>query len=91
MKKNIIHLAIASLSLGSLSMATQAASSAYVTDGYGNLVKDNYGQCVRTINWSAEQAIENCEVKAIQSDEAKNESTPAPSLLPAVELSLIHI
>lgn len=45
----------------SASSNTLASSNAYVTDGYGEIVMDDYGYCVRTIDWSKETAMAKCE------------------------------
>ena len=62
-----------------------AASSAYVTDSAGNMVTDNYGSCVRSINWTPEAATAACEnpVKkvAVIEKSAPKLIQPAPTLL----------
>lgn len=72
----------------SLTAGTASANNAYVTDGYGNIVKDNYGSCVRSIHWTPEKANKGCEVvvkndAASEDTQTKVQSTPAPTLLPA--------
>ena len=69
-----------------------AASQAYVTDSNGNMVKDSYGSCVRSIDWSADIAIDSCE-NPVKTDVAKSVtkatpvstvSMPAPTLVAPV-------
>ncbi|MDX1353015.1 MAG: hypothetical protein R3254_08385, partial [Thiomicrorhabdus sp.] len=68
-----------------------AASNAYVTDGYGAIVKDSYGNCVRTSNWTAESADASCEqsVKSTQTNAQTKQTVasvePAPTLLAPVK------
>jgi len=38
-----------------------AGQAAYVVDSQNRIVRDNYGYCVRTINWSKDSAIAKCE------------------------------
>ena len=52
MKTKLLPLA-ALLSMASMS-SVQAA--AYVTDGYGNLARDSFGDCVRTSDWTQADA-----------------------------------
>ncbi len=49
-------------------------NAAYVWDSYGNIVRDRYDRCVRTIDWK--QDIEACggEPKAVAKAEPKTES-----------------
>ena len=35
----------------------------YWTDAYGNIVRSGFGKCVRTVNWTPEDAIEGCDGK----------------------------
>jgi len=64
-----------------------AATNAYVTDGAGNFVTDNYGSCVRSTNWTADNAIASCEnpVKKAAAVKATAKmakpSMPAPTLM----------
>lgn len=71
---------------------------AYVWDSYGEIVRDNYGACVRTIDWKED--IEACggkpkveevvvveEVKAAPAPVAKAEPKPEPKAEPAKEES----
>ncbi|WP_052501566.1 OmpA family protein [Thiomicrospira microaerophila] len=36
-------------------------NNAYVWDSYGSIVRDQFGGCVRTIEWTKEKAIAQCE------------------------------
>ncbi|MEA3405452.1 MAG: OmpA family protein [Pseudomonadota bacterium] len=69
-----------------------AANQGYVTDSDGNIVKDNYGNCVRSIDWTPEMALSSCEAKP-EADvskvvTSKAKAQPAPSLLPAVSADI---
>ncbi len=61
-------LPIAAALLSAVSLTAQAnndiqdnGNAAYVTDSYGNIVRDSWGECTRSINWTAETAIASCE------------------------------
>jgi len=67
-----------------------AANEAYVTDGYGAIVKDNYGSCVRTSKWTAETADASCEqatqtAPKAESSTSEKVAAPAPTLLAPVK------
>jgi|GEM_PF-1472063 len=80
---------VALISAAVCSSPAIAAKQAYVTDSNGNMVKDSYGSCVRTIDWTADKAIESCEnpaqVTAAASSTAMapkaKASVPAPTLM----------
>lgn len=74
----------------SSSSATKAAketiaagpAAAYWLDAAGNPVLDGNGQCIRTNNWTVEQAIEACDadlVKKAEVKEVKAEEKAAPA------------
>ncbi len=53
-------------------------SPAYVQDSDGNIVRDRWGQCVRTIHWSKETAIAKCEGWEEAKPVVEVKPTPAP-------------
>jgi len=79
----------------SISASTNAiaASNAYVTDSYGEIVKDAYGSCVRSSSWTPETADASCETPKTEkasstktvAESTTAENKPAPTLLPPVK------
>lgn len=63
---------------------------AYVWDTQGNIVRDRFDRCVRSIHWTKETAIAKCEgwpepvVAAAPAPVAKAEPAPAPAAVPVV-------
>ncbi len=64
--------------LSAVSFTAQANDSsntdAYVTDTYGNIVKDVWGECTRSINWTPETAIASCEKNNVEANTATTET-----------------
>ncbi|MDG6773861.1 OmpA family protein [Thiomicrorhabdus sp. ZW0627] len=58
-------------------------TSAYVVDSDGNVVRDNFGGCVRSIDWTKETAIAKCE--GWEEPKPVAEPEPAPVVAPAPE------
>ncbi|WP_028485798.1 OmpA family protein [Thiomicrorhabdus chilensis] len=54
-------------------------TTAYAIDSDGDVVRDNFGGCVRSIDWTKETAIAKCEGW----EEPKPEPAPAPVVAPA--------
>lgn len=72
-------------------------NEAYVSDRYGNIVRDGWDGCVRTIHWTKTKAIAECEgkktkpkpkpapivvKKQVPKPELKSVPTPAPIIAP---------
>lgn len=88
MKKQLLPL-IAIATLSATSFSAQAAdipsqgSKAYVIDQDGDIVRDRFGRCVRTIDWSMETALASCEGGKPKAEKvAKTESKPTPVIAP---------
>ena len=64
-------------------------NNAYVWDSYGSIVRDGFGGCVRTIEWTKEKAIAKCEgwpepeAKVIAPAPVVAAPAPAPVVAPA--------
>jgi OOP family OmpA-OmpF porin len=58
---------------------------AYVVDSEGRIVRDNYGYCVRSIDWTKETAINKCEGWEEPKPEPVVAPAPAPKPAPVVE------
>ncbi|WP_319558433.1 OmpA family protein [Thiomicrorhabdus sp.] len=60
-------------------------TEAYVIDSNGNVVRDSYDRCVRSIKWSKETAINKCEgwPEPAPKAEPKPEPKPLPEIAPA--------
>lgn len=54
-------LAITSLQVQAFEDIPHNENRAYVWDSYGSIVRDQFGGCVRTIEWTKETAIAKCE------------------------------
>ena len=52
MKTKLLPLA----ALLSLTAMTSVQAAPYVTDGYGNIARDSFGECVRTSTWTQADA-----------------------------------
>ena len=68
MKTKLLPL-VAIISMAAFAPAQAAdissnGSTAYAIDSKGNIVRDNYGSCVRTIDWTKDAAIAACETPA---------------------------
>ncbi|BCN92598.1 hypothetical protein THMIRHAM_03830 [Thiomicrorhabdus immobilis] len=90
MKTALLPIA-AIITVSAMSSVQADDSQNYVTDSYGEIVRDNYGSCVRSVNWTAETANASCEAKAQQpiakpADADSTTGEPAtPVLLPAYQ------
>lgn len=87
MKTRLLPLA-ALISASVFSSTAMAANQAYVTDSNGNMVKDSYGSCVRSIDWTADKAIDSCEnpvkkeaAHSTMKPASAKASMPAPTLM----------
>ena len=58
--------------------------NAYVIDSDGDIVRDNYGYCVRTIDWTKDTAIAKCEGWAEAKPVVVATPKPAPVVAPVV-------
>lgn len=68
-----------------------AANNAYVTDSYGNIVKDSSDRCVRTIHWTAEKQDATCKAAdaaatPAMADTAKAEEKAPEAAKPAYKV-----
>ncbi len=62
------------------------ASKAYAIDGNGNIVRDGYGSCVRTIDWTKESAIAACEAPmTAKAAPAAKKAAPMAAAAPAAK------
>ncbi|VAW46620.1 Outer membrane protein A precursor [hydrothermal vent metagenome] len=67
MKIKLLPIAVAIVSATSIASFTAQAddhgakTDAYVTDSYGNIVRDFWGDCARSTAWTPETAIASCE------------------------------
>ena len=73
MKINFVSAVI----LLSLSSAAQADQEPYWKDANGEIYRSGFGECVRTIYWTPEDAIEGCDGKPVATK--KPEPAPAPA------------
>lgn len=53
-------------------------AEAYVTDDSGNVVRDGYGNCVKTPAWAPEAALRECDADVFAAFERKVEAEPQP-------------
>jgi OOP family OmpA-OmpF porin len=70
MKFKVLALAI----FAAVSFSAFSYDGPYWTDENGNIVRSGFGKCIRTINWTPEDAIEECGGKP----PAKPAAKPAP-------------
>lgn len=99
MKTKLLPLSIA-IGLSVASLQTQAwdtdiprgDTKAYAQDSDGDVVRDRFGRCVRTIHWTKETAINKCEgwpepvvVQAPVAAPAPKPAAPAPAPVAAPE------
>jgi outer membrane protein OmpA-like peptidoglycan-associated protein len=75
MKINALSIIVLSL-VSSGTMA--AAENPYWTDVNGDIVRSGFGECVRTIHWTPEAALEECGDGAVKA--AKPEPAPAAAV-----------
>lgn len=87
MKKTFLPMvAMATLSVAAFS--TQAAdipsegSTAYVIDKDGDVVRDRWGRCVRSIDWTVETSIDACEGR--EPKPAPVVAVPEPKPMPVI-------
>ncbi|MEA3404799.1 MAG: OmpA family protein [Pseudomonadota bacterium] len=59
-------------------------TTAYAVDGSGNIVRDSYGSCVRSIDWTKDTAIAACETPA---PAAKAVAAPAAKAAPTAVMA----
>ncbi|WP_178862202.1 OmpA family protein [Thiomicrorhabdus cannonii] len=71
-------LALASIQAQAADIPSEG-TNAYVVDYRGLVVRDGFGGCVRSIDWTKETAIAKCEGW----EEPKPEPAPAPVVVPA--------
>lgn len=91
MKKNILSIAVFS-ALTATAFTTQAAdipangSTAYAIDTDGDVVRDSWGRCVRSIDWTVETSIDACEGREPKAEPvvaAAPAAKPMPVIAPA--------
>lgn len=51
-------------------------AEAYVTDNAGNILRDGYGECVRTPAWTPEAAIAQCDAEVFAAFERQAQAEP---------------
>jgi len=64
------------------------AQTAYWVDSNGELVRDGYGNCVRTGSWSESQAIVECDPDLVRAETPRAEPPPPPR--PAAPAPRLH-
>ena len=74
--------ALSIIALSLVASSTMAADGPYWTDVNGNIVRSGFGECVRTINWTPEAALEECGDGTVKADKA--EPAPAAAAVAAV-------
>ena len=80
MKTKLLPLA----ALLSLSAMSSVQAAAYVTDGYGNMARDSFGDCVRTSDWTKADAAQcTAPVAAPAAKTAMAPATKATAAAPA--------
>lgn len=89
MKTRLLPIA-AIISVSAMSSVQADNTQIYVTDSYGEIVRDNDGNCVRSVNWTTKTADASCEAKAEQpmtntNAIASSTTQAAPTLLPAYQ------
>ncbi|CAN8139475.1 OmpA family protein [Thiomicrorhabdus sp. 6S2-11] len=62
-----------------------AANNAYVTDSYGNIVRDSSDRCVRTIHWTADKQDASCKAADEKAAPAATETAATEAAAPAAE------
>lgn len=62
------------LGLGAAHAVT--TGEAYVTDNAGNIVRDGYGECVRTPGWTPEAAVPQCDAEVFAAFERQAQAEP---------------
>lgn len=70
--------ALSILAFSLVSSAALASENPYWTDVNGDLVRSGFGECVRTIHWTPEDALEECGDAAVKA--AKPEPAPAAAV-----------
>ena len=85
MKKTLLTLAIASLTHTAHATPPKGdiyadGTDAYVTDQENRIVRDNFGGCVRSINWRKETALAVCE--GWPAPEPQTPASPTPVTKP---------
>lgn len=73
-------LSVASLGAQAHDSVQNNGKGAYVTDSYGHIVRDSWGVCTRSINWTKESAIAACEKEAVApTTKVVAKATPTPA------------
>jgi OOP family OmpA-OmpF porin len=62
--------------LGASAAFAVSPSEAYVTDNSGNIVRDGYGECVRTPGWTPEAAVQQCDAEVFAAFERQAQAEP---------------
>jgi OOP family OmpA-OmpF porin len=70
--------AVAGLSAMGAAFAHDVSNAGYLIDSRGNVVKTDYGQCVRTGYWTPAMATEECDPELVKKPEPKVETPPPP-------------
>ena len=76
MKTRLLPIS-AFISVSALAPVQAAESQAYVTDSYGEIVRDNYGSCVRSTKWTADTSITSCEKSTSKANATKTTTNKA--------------
>ncbi|BBP46889.1 hypothetical protein THMIRHAS_22620 [Thiosulfatimonas sediminis] len=84
MKTKLLPL-VAIISAAAAIPTANAANNPYVTDSYGNIVRDGSDRCVRTIHWTADAQDASC--KAADEKAAPAASTAATAPAAAEEMA----
>jgi hypothetical protein len=51
----------------------------YVTDRYGDIVRDNYGACWHSRSWTPAMAVPECAASAMKKNHARSTSYSGPN------------
>jgi len=89
MKTKLLPLAaiLSVVSFGAHADIHGESKGAYVTDSYGNIVRDSWDRCTRTTAWTKETAIASCESKDEAAPAAAASTEAAPVAAPAATVS----
>jgi OmpA-OmpF porin, OOP family len=65
--------------LTSASAASLPKNYGYMTDSRGEIVRNNFGECWHTIDWTPAVAVAECEATLVKQEVQKVEARPAPA------------
>lgn len=74
------------IAISAVSFNAVSAEGPYWTDVNGNIVRSGFGECVRTIHWTPEAAVEGCDGYVAAPAKAKpaEKAVPVAAAVPAV-------